>query len=269
MKVHYLNCGTLYPRGASLILPHMDRCPCLCLLIETHKELILVDTGLSSKDLENTGRMGLYGRLMGVRPNPDESAKHQIERLGYQPKDVRHIICTHLDRDHASGLSDFPSANIHVTLAEKDACLNPQTFAEKHRYHKPYFSHDPKWITYERFINDGWYGLNCVTELVGLPPEIVLIPLPGHTRGHCGVAVNTKNKWILHCGDAYYIKEELRQIEGPPIDIKVIRHFVHIDLNLAKCQVEKFKNIIKNSNIKMIASHDQFEYRNIFGKPID
>ena len=30
----------------------------------------------------------------------------------------------------------------------------------------------------------------------------MLIPLAGHTRGHCGVAIKTETGWHLHCGDA-------------------------------------------------------------------
>ena len=36
----------------------------------------------------------------------------------------------------------------------------------------------------------------------GLSPRILLIRLPGHTPGHCGVAVETGDGWLLHCGDA-------------------------------------------------------------------
>jgi glyoxylase-like metal-dependent hydrolase (beta-lactamase superfamily II) len=35
-------------------------------------------------------------------------------------------------------------------------------------------------------------------------PGIVLIALPGHTRGHACVAVDAGHRWVLHCGDAFY-----------------------------------------------------------------
>jgi glyoxylase-like metal-dependent hydrolase (beta-lactamase superfamily II) len=47
-------------------------------------------------------------------------------------------------------------------------------------------------------------GFTAVRELDGLPPEILLIPLAGHTRGHAGVAVDTGDGWLLHAGDAYF-----------------------------------------------------------------
>jgi len=42
-----------------------------------------------------------------------------------------------------------------------------------------------------------------------LPPEILLIPLVGHTRGHAGIAINTPDGWLLHAGDAYFYRHEM------------------------------------------------------------
>ena len=36
-----------------------------------------------------------------------------------------------------------------------------------------------------------------------------MIPLPGHTAGHCGVAINTPDGWLLHCGDAFFFAGEI------------------------------------------------------------
>ena len=55
-----------------------------------------------------------------------------------------------------------------------------------------------------------WFGFECVRDLGGqLPPEILLVPLVGHTRGHCGIAVDTGEQWLLCAGDAYFYREEM------------------------------------------------------------
>src|SRR5262249_21625286 len=54
-----------------------------------------------------------------------------------------------------------------------------------------------------------WFGFECVRQLSGLPPEILLVPLAGHTRGHCGVAIDTASGWLLHAGDAYFFHGEI------------------------------------------------------------
>ena len=41
-------------------------------------------------------------------------------------------------------------------------------------------------------------------ELDEIAPGIVLVSLPGHTRGHACIAVDAGHRWVLHCGDAFY-----------------------------------------------------------------
>ena len=50
----------------------------------------------------------------------------------------------------------------------------------------------------------------------------MLISLPGHTRGHACVAVDAGNRWILHCGDAFY---EHGVLDGHSRTSKVLRTF--------------------------------------------
>jgi glyoxylase-like metal-dependent hydrolase (beta-lactamase superfamily II) len=40
----------------------------------------------------------------------------------------------------------------------------------------------------------------------------VLVPLPGHTAGHCGVAIDgggAEKRWLLHAADAYFDHREV------------------------------------------------------------
>jgi glyoxylase-like metal-dependent hydrolase (beta-lactamase superfamily II) len=48
-----------------------------------------------------------------------------------------------------------------------------------------------------------------VRELDGLPPEILIVPVVGHTRGHAAIAVDTGEGWLLHAGDAYFFHGEM------------------------------------------------------------
>jgi len=58
-----------------------------------------------------------------------------------------------------------------------------------------------------------WFGFDAVRDLAGLPPEILLVPLPGHTWGHAGVAIDRGDRWLLHAGDAYFYRGEMRQAQ--------------------------------------------------------
>ena len=142
MRIHHLNCGSLCPRGGRLLggaRGPLSRAPmcCHCLLIEGDDGLILVDSGLGVEDVNEPRRLGYLFNAM-VRPRLDvaETALRQVADLGYRPGDVRHIVPTHLDLDHAGGLSDFPGAAVHVFAAELRAASHRATLGERNRYRK-------------------------------------------------------------------------------------------------------------------------------------
>ena len=97
----------------------LGRLVCHCLLIETDRGLVLIDTGLGLKDTRQPyPRLSrFYVNLLNIQLDPEETAFRQIQRLGFRPEDVRHIVLTHLDFDHAGGLEDFPLATVHVMSA--------------------------------------------------------------------------------------------------------------------------------------------------------
>jgi glyoxylase-like metal-dependent hydrolase (beta-lactamase superfamily II) len=183
---------------------------CHCLLIETEQGLVLVDSGVGLDDVERPAE-SLGRRFQALaRPvlDPDETAVRQVAALGYDIEDVRHIVLTHLDLDHAGGLRDFPRATVHVLKTELDAALSAGTGAERLRYPAAQRAHGPNWQTYEA-AGEPWFGFDAVRELTGLPAEILLVPLAGHTRGHTGVAVDSGDRWLLHAGDAYFFHGEV------------------------------------------------------------
>jgi glyoxylase-like metal-dependent hydrolase (beta-lactamase superfamily II) len=221
MRVHHLNCGTMCPLGGALMYG-VNRGPaaklvCHCLLIETDRHgLVLVDTGLGSRDaLRPRPRLSpFFMALLRMRLDPEETALRQVERLGFRARDVRHIVLTHLDFDHAGGIEDFPEATIHVYAAELDAALSRRSLLDRNRYRPLQWDQPLRWRRYatDDSAGEGWFGFRCVRDLQGLPPEILMVPLVGHTLGHCGIAVDTGvdgGGWMLHAGDAYFFREEM------------------------------------------------------------
>jgi len=68
---------------------------------------VLVDTGLGLLDVAVPLRRLGPGFLAAMHPRLDanETAARQVERLGFSREDVRDVLLTHLDPDHAG---DFP-----------------------------------------------------------------------------------------------------------------------------------------------------------------
>ncbi len=172
-----------------------------CLLIETNQGPLLLDTGLGLGDYAKPTWMTQLFRLITFMPfDPNEAAINQIKQLGYQPEDIKNIVLTHMHFDHISGLPDFPNAKVHVHQREFDA------FAEgkirrwtEFAYIPCYIAHRPEFVLYEK-IDSKWYDFDAIR--LPFEPEMYLIPLFGHSRGHCGVAIKTSGGWLFHAGDA-------------------------------------------------------------------
>ena len=225
MRVLHLNFGTLRPLGGRRV--NGDRPPfrsarmvCHALLIESDRGLVLVDTGFGLEDVRRLkhlwssfrGSDALRNRLrrkvvtallLRARLDPDETAARQVSALGYSPSDVTDVVLTHLDSDHAGGLSDFPAARVHVDRVEHKAAMS----SGHPRYWSYHWAHGPDWVTYDAG-GDRWFELEGARELEGLS-GMALIPLRGHSAGHCGVAVRGDGGSLLHAADTYFDHREI------------------------------------------------------------
>jgi len=268
MKVHHLNCATMCPFGGRLLsgagsVAAPARLVCHCLLLETSAGLVLVDSGLGLADVEAPERrLGRHFTLL-TQPvcDPEETAVRQVERLGFARRDVRHVVLTHCDLDHAGGIPDFPDATVHVHADEKEAALHPRTRLERSRYARAHFRHQPTWAVY-RPSGEPWFGFECVRDLAGLPPEILLIPLSGHTRGHSGVAVQSSGGWLLHAGDAYFHRLEMApdRRRCPPL-LDAFQRIVEIDGRARTRNQHRLRTLVRESSdeVRVFSAHDPVE----------
>jgi glyoxylase-like metal-dependent hydrolase (beta-lactamase superfamily II) len=177
---------------------------CHVLLVETYNGLVLIDTGYGSHDCADPARrLGLARHLIKPVLDHDETAVQQVERLGFHRDDVRHIVVTHFDADHIGGISDFPEAQAHVTAAEALGAIRRPMMREKIRFRPAQWAHNPKIVEHSP-DGEKWRGFAAAKELSEIAEGIVLVSLPGHTRGHACIAVDAGHRWVLHCGDAFY-----------------------------------------------------------------
>lgn len=206
-KLRHLNFGWLHA-------PPNPRISCHCLLLEDAAGLALVDAGIGLHDVADP--MGRIGRplidLAGFQFNEADTAVRQLERRGFRPRDVRHVVLTHCDPDHAGGLADFPDARVHVSAEEHAALVKGHP-----RYLPIQLAHNPHWVLHAPGSGDrDWFGFAARPLDLGLATDVLLVPLFGHTAGHCGVAVRKPDgRWALHAGDAYYLRVELTTDDHP------------------------------------------------------
>jgi glyoxylase-like metal-dependent hydrolase (beta-lactamase superfamily II) len=264
VRIHHLNCGSLCPRGGRLFggdggpLSPAPMC-CHCLLIEGDDRLILVDTGLGVEDVNEPRRLGfLFNAMARPRLEVAETALRQVVDMGYRPSDVRHIVPTHLDPDHAGGLTDFPGAAVHVFAAELRAASNRSSLNERSRYRAVQIAAVKKWAVVEE-EGESWFGFSAVRAIPGTRDEVLLVPLPGHTRGHCGVAVRRADDWLLHCGDAYFHHSEVEPGGGAaPKGLRWFESRVDVDGAGRRANQARLRELARLAfgEVKLICSHD-------------
>jgi glyoxylase-like metal-dependent hydrolase (beta-lactamase superfamily II) len=213
--IHHLNCISTCPLGGRLMdgrtrsLVRRGLLTCHCLLLETDQGLVLVDTGFGLRDVRDPKSRISQFFLGLVSPDFREelTAIRQIERLGLNPADVRHIILTHLDFDHAGGLDDFPEATVHLLKSERDAAAAQQTWLDRQRFRPQQWSTSANWRVHELGAPEEWFAFSAVRPIPKL--DVLLVPLIGHTFGHAGVALRRDERWLLDAGDAYFFHREM------------------------------------------------------------
>lgn len=271
MRIHHLNCGSLCPFGGHMF----DRLSkglgeahlvCHCLLVETQSGLVLIDTGLGMRDVFYPQERinPLFRTVLRPKLEAEETAVRQIRALGFQPSDVRHIILTHLDFDHAGGIDDFPHAQVHVMDAELRAATQPKGFVATRRYAPAQLTHSKTW---NRYYAEGekWFGFEAVRELQGLPPEILMVPLVGHTEGHAGIAVETDQGWLLHAGDAYFFRGELNHDYSCPSGLRGYQKLMETNRKQRIFNQLKLRDLAHDhhGDVRIFSAHDAVEFEDL------
>lgn len=252
MKVHHLNCGTMNTPGARMV--------CHVLLLELDNALVLVDTGFGVQDCRDPGRVGLFRHAIRPVFQTSETAVHQISELGFRPSDVRHIVLTHFDFDHIGGLADFPDADVHVTAAEARGAVHAPSLRERLRYRSVQWAHGPKLVEHDA-AGESWRGFARAKPLDAIGEGVVLVPMPGHTRGHAAVAVQTGDqageRWVLHCGDAFYHSGTLDR-SGVPLMLRTYEGMFAFDRRQLRDNQERLAELYERGEpgLTIVCAHD-------------
>jgi glyoxylase-like metal-dependent hydrolase (beta-lactamase superfamily II) len=163
-----------------------------CLLVTVGDRRILVDSG--------------YG------PRPDNPAvghlAESLAELGLQPADIDTVVVSHPHGDHIGGATVGAGDSARLTYADARYWLG--------RADWDYFS-QPEVVS-QRGLADKLLPLADAERLdladgeQEIAPGVRLLPLPGHTPGHMGVAFASGNEMAVYVGDLVH---HPLQIEHP------------------------------------------------------
>jgi glyoxylase-like metal-dependent hydrolase (beta-lactamase superfamily II) len=175
-------------------VPAMENIRCFAFLVVGEDgEMLLVDTGFSP------------AYIPGLQTDFKRSSEHEItnaiDKLGFNPLDVKQVVMTHLHWDHTAGMNDFAQARFFIQADDFRGLL--QLNPNEETYYCP--TH--------------WFNLLPQVEMVDgdleIKPGIKLIYNGGHTRGHQLVEVQTRSGPVVLAGDSPFNYDLLWEMISP------------------------------------------------------
>lgn len=279
MRVHHLNCISACPLGGALmdgvsVGALRGRLTSHCLLVEAGDVLVLVDTGYGLHDVHDPhGRLAAFFLALNKPELREEmTAVRQIAALGFDPRDVRHIVLSHLDFDHAGGLDDFPQATVHLLADEQAAALARRTPLDRMRYRPQQWSTRANWRSYRADDGERWFGFDRVRALDGLSEDILMVPLVGHTFGHAGIAVRRQRDWLFYAGDAYFHHLEMRwQKPSCTPGLRFYQTLMEKDRSQRLFNQQRLRALAREhaSEVALFCAHDRIEFERLSGRACD
>jgi N-acyl homoserine lactone hydrolase len=172
---------------------------------------MLVDTGLhptvADDPASNLGRRG--AAMFKTRMTSEQAIGEQARARGVDPRDIGHVIMTHLHWDHSSGISEFPGATFIVNKAEWEAATDEGLLkGYMHSHFHPLYD----WRTID-FSSDSVSSYDSFGRAVDLfgDGSVRLLFTPGHSKGHMSVLLRVKDGEVLLTADAAYARRTIEE----------------------------------------------------------
>ena len=231
--------------------------PCYCMIFQIGECIILLDSGFGTREMLDPNRLLGDDVLWRLSPLIDLrlTAIERLRARGVRPEQVTDIILTHIDNDHAGGVHDFPGATVHVSKEELESFDGVQPRGPYKAYQ---ISHRTKFKSYEP-TDERWFDLEARSLQLPGELEAKLVPLPGHTHGHCSVAYREEGKWCLHAGDAYFDTKINFLEHAPGLNIEIAFQ-TNADDRRASLKKLKTLRAAHGKEVQLFCTHDQQEF---------
>ena len=210
-----------------------------CLLVWNEKRVVLLDTGIGTKDL---GKLSYYN-FQGLK-----EITNLIRLHGFEPEDVTDVVLSHLHFDHCGACTytrdgytavTFPTARHWVSKVQWDNYMNPNDL-EIHSFRQQDMT--PVWRSGMVELIDGDYELF---------DGFNLSLFDGHTKGQIVSFIELGNKEILlFPGDVIPTKANFSDIWISAYDIEPLESLA------AKRTIKEWT---KGERVKYVFYHDARE----------
>lgn len=156
---------------------------------------------------------------------------------------------------------DEGAVRVHVLATERVAARHRRSFVDRQRYRPQQWDGVAEWETYEG-KGEAWFGFEAVRDMKGLPPEILMVPLRGHTLGHAGVAIRMADAWLFHAGDAYLHHGQMNlQQPSCPIGMRLYQYIMDSDRPERRANQVRLRELKQRhgNDVHILCSHDTDE----------
>jgi glyoxylase-like metal-dependent hydrolase (beta-lactamase superfamily II) len=159
------------------------RLPFHVFLVRTPDATVLVDTGVGD---ERTLAAEMFRTSGGL---PDGLAE-----LGTGPAAIDAVVFTHLHEDHLGWAADVETGDA--------VFANARYLVHRPEWEAVHSGAPPDWVT--QSLQPLWaHGRIDLVEPGPIADGIEVVPLPGHTPGHCGIVVSGASSGLALVGDAF------------------------------------------------------------------
>jgi len=205
---------------------------------------ILYDTGPTRK-VEAEMTKGMVTLCKFELPE-ETSMENQLQLLGLTPKDIKHVVISHMHMDHLgqaklfADTADFYVAKDEIAFAAQKILENP----------------DPEWAGKFCYLrNEVFHPVKSWTYIdhdYELFPGIDVITLPGHTPCVLGLLIHSENQPLLLVSDA--INQSINYKGNPP-------GAIYDSVNWHR-SVQKVRELERKYKAKVIFGHDENQFYN-------
>ena len=152
--------------------------------------------------IRSLGSLPLYLTNQGVLP-AGQAIDEQLSRLGLRPRDLERVLLSHLDCDHANGLSLAADARELLVSPEELRFAENGSPVNRIRY-------APKWWRGTRLHPFAWNGsagpAGRSFDVFG-DGSLVMVNIPGHSPGLCALKITgAGGRFVLLASDGGYAR---------------------------------------------------------------
>ena len=205
-------------------------------LVDTGKDVILLDTGLPSDFPEEV----VDEKAMAYTGKNICNYVDALAALGYKPEQVTKILLTHRHSDHSGSLSMFPHAKIYVNADElqADELQSLKNLVPVH------------------FTDGAYYNFPECQKIV---EGIYMVKAKGHTNGNSLVMVEDGELFYMFQADITYCDEALYANK---------LSVVYDDLPAARETLDRVREFVRNHPTVYLSTHSPQGYENLEAKRV-